>query len=73
MRRRDLKLKRFDKVRLTNGKIAIIYEALEEGKTYQGTIQTSGDIFKDGIINVDDIVGIFRKVEQPLPTSLPVL
>ena len=59
-------IKQYDKVKMKDGKFAIIVEVLEPGKAYIADIELScGDYTTETIFH-SDIAALIVEVEQPL-------
>ncbi|MCL2820522.1 MAG: hypothetical protein FWD38_06795 [Oscillospiraceae bacterium] len=59
-------IKQYDKVKLKNGKFAIIVEILEEQKAYIVDIEISEGDYETETILHSDISALIIEVEQPL-------
>ena len=59
-------IKQYDKVKLKNGKFAIIVEVLEHQKAYIADIEISEGDYVTETILCSDITAIIVEVEQPL-------
>ena len=59
-------IKQYDKVKLKNGKYAIIVEILESGKAYIADIEISdGNYITEAILH-SDIAALIVEIEQPI-------
>ena len=59
-------IKQYDKVKLKNGKFAIIVEILEEQKAYIADIEVSENDYETETIIHSDISALIVEVEQPI-------
>jgi len=59
-------IKQYDKVKMKNGKFAIIVEILESQKAYIADIELSDGEYTTETISYSDISAIMVEVEQPI-------
>ena len=59
-------IKQYDKVKLTDGKFAIIVEVLEPQKAYIADIEISAGDYETETIMFSDIAALMVEVEQPI-------
>jgi hypothetical protein len=62
-------IKLYDKVRLKNGKLAVIVEILEPQKAYIADIEEGDNDYDTDTIFHNDIAALIIEVEQPLATA----
>ena len=59
-------IKQYDKVKMKDGKFAIIVEVLEPQKAFIADIEISDGDFETETIFITDIVALMIEVEQPI-------
>ncbi|MDR1669654.1 MAG: hypothetical protein LBR76_06830 [Oscillospiraceae bacterium] len=59
-------IKQYDKVKLHNGKYAIIVEVLENLKAYIADIELSEGDYTTETISFSDIASLIVEIEQPI-------
>ena len=59
-------IKQYDKVKMKDGKYAIIVEVLEPDKAYIADVELSDDDYTTETIFYSDIAALMVEVEQPI-------
>ena len=59
-------INQYDKVKLNNGRIAVIVEVLEQKKAYIADIEISKGDYETETVLHSDIASVFVEVEQPV-------
>jgi hypothetical protein len=62
-------VKLYDKVKLKNGKFAVIVEILEPQKAYIADIENGNNDYETDTLYHEDIAALIVEVEQPLVTA----